>query len=374
MEVSSNILKIIYKNTAITFFILFFCSLNFRDIKANSFKVERKFNSDESINNLSINKTNKVANNIKWENHDIKNNRQNPIWEKLDDDEFLNIKDILQLNNKAIKKSIRSHNRSIVIDNRVGPDISWLFPPGFIWNDKYKFDFNIRGHNSAIPDPPNRKFLGWNNGDAVGLFSYQFLDFKKSSFGINFGVRSLYQGDQSIGGDSKIGEGVSAGFRWDYKLSETSGIAFGAEQLVHFDSLTDTGRNIYITTSKGWWSSKDGNFPLYIATAGIGTGRMAVGTVKGLCADILDGAGTEIRTRRNLCWAPIFSLARVWNEKFSSFFEYNSRFFLLGTSLAPIEKIPVRGTFALMLSDHIDNYKLNGPNEINWVFNLSLGF
>ena len=244
---------------------------------------------------------------LNWEKIYFQNNRNNPSWEKLEMDDFdkLNIR-INSLN----KKKLNILNRSIVINNKIGPDISWLIPPGFSWNSKYKFDLNVRGHNSEFPNPPKRNFFGWNNGDAVGLISYQFLHLNKASFGVNFGVRSLYQGD-ALGGQSKFGEGISGGFRYDYELSENTGFAFGAEQLIHFDSLTDTGRNIYLTASKGWWSSKEEDFPLYVATAGLGTGRMAVGTVKGLCSGILDGAGTEIRTKRNLCWAPVFSLASI---------------------------------------------------------------
>ena len=84
------------------------------------------------------------------------------------------------------------------------------------------------------------------------IFSAQFLHSERSSFGLNLGIRSVYQGSQYIGGSTNFGEGLSAGFRWDYELSDTSGIAFGAEQLFHFDSTTDTGRNIYLTISKGW--------------------------------------------------------------------------------------------------------------------------
>ena len=67
-----------------------------------------------------------------------------------------------------------------------------------------------------------------------------------------------------------------------------------------------------------------------------------------------------------------FFIAKVWDKNFSTYFEYNSRFFLLGSSYAPFEKVPIRGNFALILSDHVDNYKLHNGSEMNWVFNLSL--
>ena len=306
------------------------------------------------------------------------------IWEKDNiEEKFINKVDTLYENkknkrdNKLNQYSLSSLNRSLIFnDHIVGPDISWIVPSGFGWNKKYKFDFTARGHNTRIPEPINKKFFGWNDGDALGLLSYQFLHLEKSSFGVNFGVRSLYQGDGAVGGGTAIGEGNSAGFRWDYRLSDSSGFAFGAEQLIHFDNTTDSGRNIYITASKAWWSDEyDGHkfFPLYIATAGVATGRMAVGTIKGFCSDLID-SGTDLVNYPSLCWAPVFSLASVFNEKLSTYFEYNSRFFLLGTSYAPFRNIPLRGNFGLILSDHVDNYKMHSGSEMNWVFNLSLGF
>ena len=216
-------------------------------------------------------------------------------------------------------------------------------PPGFKWNTKYKYDFSIRGHNrrnTSKKDP----FFGWNGGDAVGQIYYHPIQFENSSFGFNFGVRSVYEGKAS-GGATSVGEGSSMGFRYDKKLSNYSGYAFGGEQLLHFDGNTDTGRDIYFTISKAWWQYDiDGNFPLYTATAGLGTGKMAEGNIKGLCSDLLGGSGTEIKHKRKLCWSPIFSLSRVFNESFSTFFEYNSKWFLIGSSYSPFKEIPFRGT------------------------------
>ena len=111
-------------------------------------------------------------------------------------------------------------------------------------------DFSIRGWNRR---PKNSKFLDWNHGDAVGQIFVNTIRNKKSSIGLSFGLRSLYQGNSNIsGGSTTIGEGKSMGFRWDYQLNEKEGIALGAEQLVHFDDKTDTGRDMYITYSKAF--------------------------------------------------------------------------------------------------------------------------
>ena len=335
-----------------------------------------------SDNNIKFNteNNNQDHSKIKWENVNLEKQYENKIiWKKYKNNDKIFPE---QLGNKNPDLSryesggISALNRSIVFyDSIVGPDVSWLVPSGFKWNKKYNFDTSVIGHSGRFEKGRNGKsFWGWNKGDAVGQFHYQLLNNKKTSFGLNYGIRSVYSGS-ATGGTTAIGEGQSLGFRIDREISNSEGVAFGAEQLLHFDSKTDTGRNIYLTLSKGIWSkNKTGQFPLDIYTFGIATGRMAEGNIKFLCSDLLGGSGTEVNVKRNLCWAPVFSVSRVFNKKFSTFFEYNSKWFILGTSVVPLSPIPLRGTFAVQLSDHIDNYKLNNFDEIKWVFRLSLGF
>ncbi len=317
----------------------------------------------------------------KWKIIELKKNYEQVIkWEKIkDNSNKLSNKEVINKKNSNQKKSndgISSFNRSVVFnDSIVGPDASWLVPPGFKWNNKYRFDASIRGHSGRFDKGRQGKsFWTLEDGDAVGQFYYQFLNNDKTSFGLNYGIRSVYSGS-GLGGTTGFGEGQSLGFRLDRKISSTEGFAFGAEQLLHFDGLTDTGRDIYFTLSKAFWNNdKTGQFPLDIYTIGVATGRMAEGNIKFLCSDLLGGSATEIKIQRRLCWAPVFSVSRVFNKKFSTFFEYNSKWFLLGSSIIPFNEIPLRGTFAVQLSDHIDNYKLNNFDEIKYVFRLSLGF
>ena len=332
------------------------------------------------LSDLSKNKNDIEKNNIKWKKIELEETTENKIiWNKIEkNDDVISIKKDFKNNefSRNNNEGISSFNRSIVFNNSiVGPDISWLVPPGFKWNNKYKFDTSIRGHSGRFEKGRQGKsFWGWNSGDAVGQIYYQFLNNEKTSFGLNFGIRSVYSGS-AFGGDSAIGEGQSLGFRIDRKISSTEGFSFGAEQFLHFDELTDTGRDIYLTLSKALWSNnKTGQFPLDIYTVGVATGRMAEGNIKFLCSDLFGGSGTEVSNTRRLCWAPVFSISRVFNKKFSTFFEYNSKWFLLGSSIIPFNEIPLRGTFAVQLSDHIDNYKLNNFEELKWVFRLSLGF
>lgn len=303
------------------------------------------------------------------------------IWEKFNqNDDLLIINDsFLRKKEKVAKKdnfSISSLNRSIVFDNKIiGPDISWKIPNGFMWSNKYKFDSSIRGYNQdySFKRKPSQKFFDWNDGDAVGQFYYQFFTKENYSYGINVGIRSVLGGDSGAG--SPFGDGLSLGFRGDYKLSDSSGFSFGGEQLIHVSGITDTGRDFYVSISKGFWEDDTaGKFPLKIATASLGTGRLAEGNIKLLCSDLFGGDGTEAKHQRRLCWAPGFSLAYLFNQNLSTFFEFNGRFFLVGTSLSPFESIPLRGTFAVTIADHIKNYELYGLDDMTWTFRLSMGF
>jgi len=338
------------------------------------------FSQKQIFSDTSISRFQVKTKNISWEKTNLgEKNEKDIIWQKIknNNDSKIEIKEIIKnqyLSND--NEGISSFNRSIVFnDSIVGPDVTWLVPPGFKWNNKYKFDASIRGHSGRFDKGRKGKgFWTLEDGDAVGQFYYQFLNNEKTSFGLNYGIRSIYSGS-GPGGSTVVGEGQSLGFRLDRKISSTEGFAFGAEQLLHFDGLTDTGRDIYFTLSKAFWSNNEtGQFPLDIYTIGVATGRMAEGNIKFLCSDLLGGSATEIKIERPLCWAPVFSVSRVFNKKFSTFFEYNSKWFLLGSSIIPFNEIPLRGTFAVQLSDHIDNYKLNNFAEIKYVFRLSLGF
>jgi len=348
------------------------------NINPNALNSKDKYQPQKTLSkNLSTNHlydtSKQYISEINWSHIQQKKDKKEDKWEKFDFNDYESLIREHQDNILVEEIELNSLNRSIVFNNtRVGPDISWLVPPGLSWSETFIFDGSIRGHNRR---KGGESFWGWNEGDAVGQFYFQPIHTERNSYGINLGVRSVYEGS-ALGGSTPIGDGLSLGFRSDRAFSKTSGMAIGAEQLIHFDNKTDTGRDIYITFTKAWWRNKNKStqFPLDIATGGFATGKMAEGNIKGLCSDLFGGAGIQIATQRRLCWAPVFTLSRVFNESISTFFEYNSKWFLLGTSVAPIQNIPLRGTFAVQLSDHIDNYQINDFDNLKWVFRINLGF
>ena len=147
----------------------------------------------------------------------------------------------------------------------------------------------------------------------------------------------------------------------------------GAEQLIQFDNQTDTGRDVYITYSKAFWNKKDENvFPFTILTGGVGTGYLALWKdTKFACSDLFGGAAVDVNKYHQLCWGPFGAVSLVFNNKFSSFVEYNNYSFMIGSSIVPTNRI--RLTFGLTLAESFNDYKIKNVEELRWFTRISLG-
>lgn len=297
------------------------------------------------------------------------------IWETLNSDENKIIKKQeekildIEVNKETFQKKLKSHNRSLVVDKDIlGPDITFLVPLGFHSSNDMLIDFSVRGWNRR---PFNSNFLSWNGGDAVGQLFFKLIENEKSTFGLSLGVRSLYEGS-ALGGMTSFGEGLSGGFRLDYELSKSSGIAFGAEQFVQFDDKTDTGRDIYLTFSKGIWLKKNNQYPIIVFTGGIGTGYFALWKKNQFaCSDMFGGASVDEHKYKQLCWGPFGTFSLVFNRKLATFFEYNNYAFMVGGSFNPQSKI--RFTFGATIAESYDDYKIKDFDELRWFSRFSIG-
>jgi hypothetical protein len=268
--------------------------------------------------------------------------------------------------------SVQTLNRSIAFNDLTpGPDVAWKVPQGFRWSENWFLDSSIFGANIR---PNSSNFWAWNNGDAAAEIHARVFQGNKWTFGINASIRSVYQGNQFGGGTTKIGDGFSTGFRIDYALSSSSGIAIGGEQLIQYDSNNDTGRNIYLVASKGWWlGNRAGNFPLAIGTIGIGTGRLGDNpSYQFACSEFLDAA-IDVNKRYPICFSPIVSAAILINENFSLFSEYNSQDILAGISSNINNSFPVRLTWGVLLANKGSEYRFAGSDALRWFFRASVG-
>ena len=267
--------------------------------------------------------------------------------------------------------ALQALNRSIAFDDRTpGPDLAWKVPQGFRWSEQWFLDFSVAGANTR---PTNSSFWAWNNGDAVAGLHVRVFQQQNWSFGINATFRSVYQGTSAAGGTTAIGDGFATGFRLDYALSKTAGLAIGAEQLIQYDSNNDSGRDLYLVGSNGWWlGGRSGQFPLLVATAGIGTGRLGDNpSLQFACVDSVN-ASIDVTKPYPLCWSPIGSAALVFNSAFSLFSEYNSQDWLAGLSFNANNDFPLRLTWGVLLGNKGTNYNYVGNDNLRWFFRASL--
>ena len=210
-------------------FLIFLVLINSILLEANSFNAffKKEIPDQKSVEDLIKNKrllktilisdldwrnlenSNSKSREIEWEEYNETYNNESSINEnelflpnKLNDSFEINIENKnYKYKNDPLKKveSINSLNRSIVFNEKVvGPDIGWLVPPGFVWTKKHKLDASIRGYNQSLNyKRRSDQGWGWNEGDAVGQFYYQFFNNENFSFGTNIGMR-VFQMDMIL--------------------------------------------------------------------------------------------------------------------------------------------------------------------------------
>lgn len=266
-------------------------------------------------------------------------------------------------------------NRSIAFSNgSVGPDISWRVPTGFQWTPHHWLDATVHGFSRRAS---GQSFASWNGGDAVANVFVNLINSGDWSFGLSQSIRSVDPVNDGPDGDGTIGTGQSTGFRLARSLGPNAGIAFGGEQIIQWDSQTDTGRTFYLAFSKGWWLGAGAEpFPLLVGSAALATGRLASDPdVSFWCVNTGENRSGNFAIDNELCWSPVASLALVIDSQLSVFTEYNSVRWLLGASIAPIPDLPLRATLAVNLADQIQTRGFQvDPDTMTWSFRLSLGF
>lgn len=265
-------------------------------------------------------------------------------------------------------------NRSIAFGTgQVGPDIAWRVPNGFQWTPHHWFDATVSGFSR---NKPGQDFWAYNGGDAVGNLAVNVINSRRWSFGLNQTIRSVNASTApgGTGTSTPLGEGQSTGFRLAYTLSPTAGIALGGEQVIQWDSYTDTGRTFYLALSKGWWLGQGAEpYPLLIGNVALASGRLASDPASRFgCTDTGANRTGTYSIDNQLCWSPVGSLAVALSPDLSLFSEYNSVRWAFGTSIAPIADVPLRATWAVNVLNQIP--RGNEFNRTTWSFRLSLGF
>ena len=273
--------------------------------------------------------------------------------------------------------ALQALDRSIAYkDGFVGPDISWNVPNGLRWSERWFGSASLLGQSRRLGDGP---FYKWNGGDAIAIVHANILQAGSWSVGLNTSIRSVNPTNQGAGSSSEFGQGVSSGFRIATAIGDTGGIAFGGEQVLQWDDTTDTGRNLYLMATKGWWLGNQGtDYPLLIANGGFGTGRFAnqdilswKNPLRFACVEGFEDRPSTFSVDNDLCWSPIGTVSLVLNDYVGTFVEYRSGTAQAAASVSLTDGIPLRFTWGVNFA---------GKNEVletdqwTWVFRASLGF
>lgn len=265
---------------------------------------------------------------------------------------------------------IQALNRSVAFgDGLVGPDIGWRVPNGFRWSQRWFGDVALTGQGQR--NAPNDPFFDNKKADATLIVHLNLLQTEHWSAAINTSIRSVNQDPNRQGGRTAIGEGASSGFRIARALGSTGGMAFGGEQVIQWDDQVDTGRNLYLMASKGWWLGHKGrSYPLLIANGGFGTGRFSHPDLQFGCVPV-ENKQLAGNVDNELCWSPIGTVSLVMNEWWGAFLEYRAGMSQAGISLNLTGGIPLRLTGGVIFGE---NNELSSSDQYRWLVQASFGF
>jgi len=269
--------------------------------------------------------------------------------------------------------ALQALNRSIAFgDGSVGPDIGWRVPSGLRWSRRWFGDATLQAISRRKEDDKNWFSIG--SGDGEWIAHANVLQTKNWSLGLNHSFRSVQNNRNIAGGSTGPEDGMSTGFRIARAIGDTGGISFGAEQLIQWDDKTDTGRNLYVMATKGWWLGDQGkDYPLIIANGGFGTGKLSYDQPLRLACiyNVEPGREGNFIRDKDLCWSPIGSIAIVFNEAFGLFTEYSGTTTSVNASLNLTSGIPIRLTGGLSFAD---SRGLRDFYRYRWTLGASIGF
>lgn len=312
---------------------------------------------------------------LSWELKDDLNSDNNFFeWQTTED-----VNGTKGLNNYLIDKhtlkrnfyEVNSLGRGITINGLFYPDISSYIPNAFVENPDKTLTSSFRWI-SKTRSCGERNFSS-NCIDGVLDLDFNLINTENFSFNPKFSIQSLSSRGTSIG------EGRSLGFKFARKLTDKYSIAFGGENVIHFDETIDLGRNFYFVTSTFYPLSKNKNSFLFI-NAGIGSdfygyrGNGFLGRTSCFGGNTLTGNGTEFCN-----WGPIGSISIALSERFVIINEWFGYGYGTGISFKPLRDYPL--SISIMATDYINDfpryakdYCISNLCETRYYGNVSFSF
>ncbi len=271
--------------------------------------------------------------NLDWEYAD-QFSEEKLYWKEIDNREKFEI--ITNKKNNRRKKnifSVRSTGKGISVNGNFYPDISNYVPNAFVEDPNKMFGLSARGISKT-------RFCSGDNFSrdcADGVLDFDFKLFNNDDLSIypKLNIQSL----TSRG--TNFGDGVSLGIKVAKKLSSEWSIAFGGENIVHFDDTIDLGHNFFVVASTFLPINSAEKSSILFLNVGIGSdfygyrGNGFLFRTNCLGKNTLTGKPDN----PNSCtWGPIASAALALNDRFSLISEWFGYSYGAGFSVRPFKE------------------------------------
>ncbi len=252
---------------------------------------------------------------------------------------------------------VRGLARGITVNGDPFPDAGLFVPNGFAMDPEFTVSAILDGVNRTRSCQPSGGTT--SSRDCVDAVAYlEITPFKgeRASLGFQWAVQSL----SSRSNGTPQFSAQSLGFRSAFNLTPTTGIAFGGEHIIQFDSSTDLGRNFYLVLSQAVPLGQAAESMWIVGTVGIGSDFYGYGNTSNSgslgSTDCLSGnniSSPRFPEGRDCYWAPIGSIQLYLNSRISIGAEWFGYGFGAGVSVRPMKEIPL--TLSLYATDFLGN-------------------
>ena len=335
-----------------------FINLNIPNLLAEKNKVEMKPNSIKKPY---------------WEYGDL-NTKGYLDWYEVDAEEIykkqIKIKNISRKTNTF---SIRSTGKGITVNGFYYPDISNYVPNAFVEDSRKSIGLSTRGISKT-------RFCNGENFSRGCIDGVLDLDFKL----FNNDQVSIYPkiNLQSLSNrGTNFGDGFSLGIKIANEISPNWSVAFGGENILHFDETIDLGHNFFVMTSTYLPLNSRKNSSILFLNIGLGSDFYGY---KGNGFLFRTPCGNNTLTGTNddpnsCSWGPIGSVAYSLNDRFSIISEWFGYSYGSGISIRPFKENSL--SISLFATDFIKdfpkyakNYCAGGVCETRFYGSISLNF
>ena len=283
-----------------------------------------------------------------WENT-YSNIEEQLNWYEVDQEEIY--KEQIKIRNTVRKNntfSVRSIGNGVTVNGFYYPDISSYVPNAFVEDSNKFFGVSTR----AISKTRFCKGKNFSAGCVDGVLDIDFKLFNNNSVSIypKINMQSL----TSRG--TNFGEGLSLGVKVANEISPKWSIAFGGENILHFDDSIDLGHNYFLMASTYQLINSSTNKKIVFLNFGIGSDFYGY-RGNGFLFRTPCGEKTLTGTQDdpNSCsWGPIGSVALSLNDRFSIITEWFGYSYGAGFSIRPFSDNSL--SISLFATDFINGF------------------